>query len=368
MSTAVGYSGINSFAFFIDEAAGYGRGGYGGTILVPVAPDAGDQHIPFNPLESLEWENPKYETLKLVLLGDSTNTVISTKVAEGTMTLNTIYHAPFILSRVFGTTTSGVWAANDSATIDYNMTNYMTTTSSICTHVHLDNRQGSDDIDLNLYGGTITSYKWTVADGEVLRESVSISYNQFDESAIPMNADANYHNGRFALWNSEYLTDQDDVIAIGQHKISITTTTLIDADVAVYSSAEINLIIPQMKKTGLGYEQVMFNAKTAYDITATMNIIPKGKQPLDEVASRIESRSTIPFRIQISNGTTTEYLQCTKMRLETIGQISIPKAQGDAVMGLSCNYIATRTSELTYSGTFVQATTTNPQTYINRLA
>ena len=182
-----------------------------------------------------------------------------------------------------------------------------------------------------------------------------------------MNTAATYHNGRFAVWNSEYLTANSDVIAIAQHKVTVTTTTTLEADIAVYSSADITINVPQMKKTGLGYEMVTFNAKSSHEVIVNMSIIPKGKQPIDEVASRIESRSIIPFKIQIANGTTTEYIQCTNMKLNTIGSISIPKAEGDAVMGLSCNYISTASSVLTYSGTFVY-TDADPETYIVRRA
>lgn len=362
--SAVGYSGIGSFLFFIDETY-FGGGGPLGTALVPVPPAITDKHIPINPTEVVEWETPQYEEYEVTLYGNSLPTRVSTVVAPGTLSLTQIYHAPFLLSRVFSTTTSGAWAADGTAFISMSMTNYERVNKPICMHIHLDNREtGADDIDENMYGGKCTSYKWEITTGEVLKEVVELEFGNTSTHAISMNTDANYHNGRFAIWDGQKVDMNDDVIAIAQNRVSITTTTDLDADIASIDSASIEIKTPHQTHVGLGYESQNFTAKNSYDVEAIVTAKIKGNKPIEEIRKRFETRTNIPFKFQVSNAGYIEYIQCTNMKLGKVGTLSIPDAAGDAVLQLEMTFKATSSSALTYLGYFQQSTTANPTSYL----
>lgn len=360
MSTAQGYSGIDSFAFFIDEIAGYGRGGAGGTLLVPAAPDAQDLHIPLNSLTDLSFDLPKYTMYEEVFLGSSLPSRQAKIVEAGSMSLSTVYHAPFLASRFFtSTTTDGAWSANPE-TITLGMTNWETTTNSIAMHVHVDNRKGSADLDLNIFGGVITSYGWEMATGEVLKENVELSFNQFDESAIAFNAATDYHNQRFALWNTDRIIASTKVLAVTQQKVTVTTTTNLDAAIATYTNAKIDIKGERVSDTGLGYEVMNFNEKKSYDVEASLTVKPSSNYSFTQFKLRFENREVVNFKMQAGGTTTTEYILCTDMRLYEIGSVSIPSPSGDAVMQLELQFRPTETSVVTFVGAYDGTSTVNP--------
>lgn len=361
MSTAQSYSGINSYIFAIDEIAGYGKGGFGGTIASPAPPDAGDLHIPFNPFTTLSIELPKYGIMEKTYVGNSLPTRQSTILELGTLTLTTDYHAPFIMSRFFtGKHYDGTWSASPE-TVTMGLENWETTTNSLALHLHLDNRDSTaDDIDLNVYGGFITSYKWSIAQGDSLQEEIGISFSNWDEGAIAFNADTSYHNQKYALWNSDRILDSTKVLSIEQHKVTISTVAALDAAIACYTEASITLKSERETATCLGNESTNFSEKKGYDVEATMTIKPKDNYPLTEFRLRFEERDDVTFKFLITEGTRTEYIQCTKMKLHEIGPVTIPEPAGDATMGLSLVFLPTDTSVVTYSGSFDGTATATP--------
>lgn len=367
MSTAYGYSGFGSFVFFIDEIGGYGSGGYGGSIASPANPDAADTHIPLNSLTELSFDIPKYSLYEQVLMGDSVPTRQSQVFEVGSLSLTTIYHAPFLMSRFFSNvTTSGAWAST-SETITMNLTNWETTTDSIALHVHVENRDTTgDDLDLNMFGGQIKSYEWSIESGAMLMENVELSFNQTTTGAIAYNTGTGYHNKKFALWNTDRLVNSDlEALAVQQKKVSITTTTTIDAAIASYSAAKITLKAERFEETGIGFEQLSLTAKKNWDVEATMTVKPKDDLMVLQLLSRFEDRLVVPFKMQITEGSRSEYIQCTNMRLSDIGTISIPEASSDAVMQLELTFLPTAESVVQYVGTFnASGGTSIPTTYI----
>lgn len=365
---AEGYSGNSSFVFYTDEIAGYGKGGYGGTLTIPVAPDAADTHIPLNSLIDLSFTLPAYSTYEEVFMGDVLPSRQSQILEAGTLSLSGVYHAPFIMSRVFTNVTAPTtWALTDTH-VTMGLTNWATTTDSMAFHVHIDNRDTTgDDIDLNLFGGEIKSYGWLMENGGVLKETVELEFNQFSESAIAFNAATSYHNQKFARWNQERVSNSA-VIAVTQQKVTITTTTNLDAAIASYSTGGFTFTSERVREVGLGYEQANFTGKKNYDFEATMTIKPKDNYPITQFELRFLNREVIPFKMQIGGTTSTEYVECTKMRLFDIGSVTIPSAKSDAVMGLELKFRPTRDSIITYVGTYDGTSTAIPTGYIKGYA
>jgi hypothetical protein len=361
MVDASGYSGIGSFIFVIDEPV-FGGGRTGGTAAVPVAPTSADLHIPINPTETIEWERPTYEEYEVTLYGDSLPTRVSTNKAPGTLSLTGIYHAPFLLARAFGTSTSGVWDADGTATIDCTMTNYERIHKSMCMHIHLDNRDTDlGDIIENMYGGKITSYKWEIATGEVLKEIVELEFGNTTTDAIAMNPAATFHNGRFAVWDDNKLDINGNVAAIAQNQMTITTTTTIDACISSIDSASIELKLPHQTHIGIGYESQNFDAKNSYDVEAVITAKVIGNTFIEDLQKRVKSRLMCPVKFLITNsGTYQEYIECTKMVLTNIGSLTIPDAAGDAVLQVEMTFKAVAASVLTYHGTFQQTLVATP--------
>ena len=366
MSSAIGYSGDNSYVFFIDEIAGYGRGGYGGTLTSPAAPDGDDQHIPLNSLVSLDMELPKYGMYEAAYIGDSIRTRQSTILEPGTVTLDAVYHAPFLASRFFTKKQwDGTWSA-DPETITMDMTDWETTTNSIALFAHIENRDSSgDNLNITMYGGQITSYGWTIESEDVLKESVEMSYNQYTTTTtdISYNSDADYHNQKFALWNTDRILDDTSVLAIQQKKVSVTTTTDLDSAIASYSSAALTISTEYQSEVGIGYEQQNFSEKQVYDVEATMTAKIKDDYPISQFVSRFEDREKIHFTIKINETSYSheEYLRCTNMRLESIGSVTIPDPSSDAVMQLELVFLPTSDSVVSYSGEFDGTNTATPE-------
>ncbi len=362
-----GYSGKNSFLFYGDEDD-FAVGISGGTIASPANPTAGVTHIPFNPMSTFEWEMPEYEEYEEVFIGNSLASRFSTIKKEGSISLESVYHAPFLLSRIFGTSTTGLWAADATATIAMTMTSYETTTKSIWIHTHLDSRSGSDDIDVNLFGGLITSYGWGIESGDVVKETAEVEIANATTGALAFNAASNFHNQKFALWNHERTTTTtDEVVGIPQNKVTITTTTLIDADIAMIKSASFEMSLPRTADVGIGYESRSWAAKNAYEFSAKMTVKIKGDKPFTEIFSRFENRQVVPFKFLITDdsvNTYYEYVQCTNMRLKTGGGYSIPDATDDSSLELELEFLPTANSVITFAGKYAYATTVNPVSYL----
>ncbi len=362
---AQGYSGKGSFVFYIDEAAGYGKGGTGGTLATPVNPVSGDIHVPLNSLTEISFDLPKYTTYEEVLMGDSIPTRQSKTLEAGALTVSGVYHAPFLMSRFFSAASDdGTWTL-DPETLSMAMTNWETTANSVAFHVHIENRDSSkDDIDLNLFGGAMSEYSWAIETDDVLKEEAVFAFNQSQVGAIAFNTAATFHNGKFAMWNEDRIINSNEVLAVTQQKITVSTIAALDAAIASYSSAKITLKTEYAQETGLGYEQTNFNEKKSYDVEATLTVKPNDDLAIEQVLLRIENRQSITYKMLITEGTRSEYIQCTEMRLDEIGSVAIPAANGDAVMGLELTFKATAESALTYVGTFDGTSVPRPVGYV----
>ena len=207
----VGYGGQGSYSYFIAETIfGAGSNAGGGTLASPAPTNAGDTHIPWNPMPTIPFVPPAYEEERQVLAGDVIASVFTKGKIPGSLPVDgSRYHAPFFMSTIFSDITVGAWAADVSATIDMAMTNFQTVQKSIAAGLHLaDKNTGSPtNINLTFTGGATESYKWTMAANGNLMESGAVRFANWVNGCAAYNSAPTYHNQQFAAWNDNWLCD-----------------------------------------------------------------------------------------------------------------------------------------------------------------
>jgi hypothetical protein len=370
--SAEGYTGPNSFAFFIKET-GQGKGSTGGTVAVPVAPVAGDTHIPFNPMKSVPFTLPLFKQVSEILAGDIQASTFTTGGKElGKVPIkDAYYHAPFLLAKIFPKKEVGVWAADLTATLAFSaaLADFIATPESMAIHIHLDDKDADTpaDIDVNLYGGVVEEYAWKFKVDDDLREDAEIVVTNLSTSAIAYNSASTFQNGRYAMWNDVWIAD-GKVRAIPFSALIISTYAALDAAIKV-KGGEFRIKMPRNKQAYIKSDASTGLVETAnrstLEVTVTLDVEIVDDEVYSQEIVAFASRTDATPKIAWSSGAFGEYLQCTKMKLDPDGEYEIPENKPDSPrMSKTLKFIASSDSVLTFAGTYDQSETPVPTNYV----
>lgn len=363
-----GYGSLGSFMYSIHEGTTYGAGGSGGTLAAPQLPTTSDIHIPFNPMTKFSWKMVEMQDVEEVYIGDDQPTVYSVGWGEGEVKIESLYHAPFQLTRMFATTTSGAWAADATATITCTMVSNLTTQKSECIHIHIEDKASSEDLDLNFFGAYMEEYAWVWEKEKPVRERINYKFCQSTTGAIAFNSAATYHNQKFAAWNDErFDASTSNVIGVGKGKITLTTTTAISADIGPIESIEWIIKVKRYPVENVGSDAMYHVQNGDISVEVIVKCKPTGNTPILQMRSKWQDRTagTVQFKITDNSGSDYyEYLQCTNMRIKSIGDCDLPSAADEGAMGLQLTFKNDINSALTFAGKYKYASVPTPDGYI----
>lgn len=359
-----GYTGPNSFIFFTKESA-YGCGGAGGTQAVPVNPVGGNTHIPFNPMVNFKIKPPKINVESKTFMGNVMPSRYTVGMNPGECSIETVYHAPFLMSKIFPTKTVGAWAADLTATLAFAMTNHATLDESLCLHMHLDDKQSvPEDIDLNFFGGFMNDYEWEIEEKKDLIEKASLKFNNWQAGAIAFNSAATFHNQRYAMWNDCWLYDTaSKVRGIPFSAFTVSTYTALDNSIKV-KKANFKIISTRSEESFIGADYVQQASKKEYEVEGKITAVLIGDETIDEFIAEWESRTAASYKLLHTSGAFTEYLQCTKMCIEDISEVEIPQLNESPLSGIELTLKSNDDSALTFAGAYDQDQTPVPTNYV----
>jgi hypothetical protein len=364
-----GYSMPNSFAFFIKEV-GQGKGGTSGTVAVPVAPVAGDTHIPFNAFESIAWTQPFWKQIQAILAGDIIKTTFSPGgMEDGKFPIkDSFYHAPFVMAKIFPKKTVGAWAADGTATLAFTaaLSDFIGEPESIAVHIHDDDKAASpNDIDVNLYGGMVEEYAWKWKIDDVLREDADIRFTNVGSGAIAYNSAPTFQNGKWAMWNDAWISDSKPV-AIPFSAMYCSTYTALDAAIKI-KGGEFRIKIPRQANAYFGSTSssglVEAAPRTHIEVETSLDVDIIDDEVYTQELLKFASRTDATFKVGWASGAYGEYLQCTKMKLDPDGEYEIPPAS-EGIQSKSLKFIPASDAVLSFAGLYQQSVVPVPTNYV----
>lgn len=365
-----GYTSPNSFQFFIKEI-GHGKGGATGTVAVPVAPVAGDTHIPFNPMKSTTFTAPLWNQIKELLTGDIIESTFTPgDVLDGKQPItDAIYHAPFLMAKIFPKKVIGAWAADATASIDMTaaLADFIATPETLCNHLHIDDKAASPhDIDVNLFGGMVEMYEWAFKTGDVLRENADISYTNIKAGAIAFNSAATFQNGRFAMWNDLWISDSK-VVGIPFTALTVSTYAAMDSAIRV-TGGRFKITIERKRNTYISSSSTsglvesaprkILNVEVEFDVDVIDDEI------YTETLAQFKSRTNATPKVMWTSGAFYEYLQCTKMKLDPDGNFGIPEHKDSLLFSTKLKFIPSSDSVLSFKGMYDMSESPAPTGYV----
>jgi hypothetical protein len=366
-----GYTGPLSFMFFITEI-GHGKGGTGGTVAVPVNPDADDTHIPFNPVKSTKFTAPIWKQIKEILMGEIIESTFTPgDMEDGKQSItDAIYHAPFLMAKIFPKKEIGVWGADLTAKIAMSaaLDDFVLTPETLATHFHLDDKAGTPhDIDINLFGGMLEEYSWSFKVGDVLRENAEIRYTNIKTGAIAYNSAPTFQNQRYALWNDLWISDSK-VVGIPFTALTISTYANMDAAIRVIGG---KFTIKMPRKTGNYLNSSATSGlaesshRTHLEVEFELDVEVIDDEAYTESLAQWKSRTDATCKVMWTSGAFSEYLQCTKMVLDPDGEYEIPEVKDSPLFATKLKFMPKSDAVLTFAGAYDQSESPDPILYIN---
>ena len=359
-----GYTAPLSFQFFIKEI-GNGQGGTGGTVETPVNPDAGDVHIPFNPMKASGFTMPTWTQIKEVLMGEIVESTFTPgSKEEGKQNIsNAIYHAPFLLAKIFPKKDVGSWADDTNATIAMTaaLADFVGTPETICNHIHIDDKDSSpNDIDVNLFGGRVEEYSWDFNNKDILRENASIIYNNVASGAIAYNSAPTFQNQRYAMWNDTWIKDSR-VRGIPYTALTISTYAAMDASIKIVGGS-FKIKMPRSSEKLMEY--VNTDSRTYIDPSLELDVSVIDDEMFTEALAKFADRTDVTGKVKWTSGSFEEYLQCTKMKLEPDGIYDLPEVKDSPAMKKKLIFKPASDAVLSFAGKYDMSELPDPTTYL----
>lgn len=368
--TNEGYTSPLSFQFFIKET-GHGKGSTGGTVAVPVVPAGGDTHIPFNPMKGIKFTAPIWKQIKEILIGE----IIESTFEPGDMEdgkqpiSDAIYHAPFLLAKIFPKKTLGTWAddANASLAMSTALSDFVGEPESIAYHAHIDDKAASPhDIDINLFGGMVEEYEWSFKIGDVLRENAQIRYTNIKTGAIAFNSVSTFHNQRYALWNDVWIKD-GRVKGIPFSALTISTYAAMDAAIRV-TGGRFRIKFPRKTNTYINSTATSGLAESAprthIEVEVELDVVIIDDEAYTEALAKWNDRTDATPKVMWTSGAFYEYLQCTKMKLDPDGDYDLPESRDSPEVTKTLKFMPCSDAVLSFLGMYDMSETPVPTNYV----
>ena len=363
---AQGYGSYDPRVWFIREA-GYG-GGEGTDPASPTALTAGSTHVPFNNVDGgvgLKVPSPEVELKKII--GNIYPHVLSGGMAPQTMSVTTLYHAPFILSEIFSDVTIGAWGAG-TATIDMTAltADWSAAQDSIAIHFHNEDAAGVNNVDWDFYGGVLTSYSWEISDANGpsanIMESFDVSYSFAQENVVVMNPAPTFHNNGFAYWNTDILdASRGQTIEVPASDCTFTADAGFNAGVN-WQRVNFTIETPRAQELTNGTGHATQTWRDGLNISVEVEGILKSATLYAEAVKSWYDRPVADCSLSWTKGSTTETLTCTKMFIDDMKEITA-SPDDDIPSKITCVFKPTSDSALTFAGVYDDVNTPDPSAY-----
>jgi len=327
----------------------------------------GNQHIPFNPMESGPVPKPIY-TQKDFRSADSlvVTEVWDDQLQEQEKEYPMIYKDPFLALTMFRYKGCSGFGGGATGQINADMRatgsgGVLRTHDTLWVQTHMEDSAGANDIDKRLKGGEISTYTLEVDVGDLLREKATIKIYDFAEQSASMSCHADFHDKLFTLlggWSNWNAKNVDGVIFT---RVKVKWN---DNDLSGINIKKKLMTVNLTKESTHTSDSLV--ASEHWDGDWSWSIEVAGILKTDALILEAEKaianklKQTLKFYMDYDTGEE-EYWQMTNMMVETVESDDMTKAS--EAKEVTVKFRPYKGSVLSYSGKFAEQT--DPTSKIN---